>query len=378
MVIDNSNDGSRPTVSVGYCTFIAADSYQSGTAADDTAINGADRCASDAILIRSSCSIDVSHCAFGPHNALFHAGGHFPAPLDLKWLNCTGLLAERSVFLIEDGIAAKMSVKHCLFGRAGSDFSENDDRQLVLLKQKDEPGDISFKGEGNGYYHLDASWLRQGERITSLLETDASAVLRKIPWKNDSPLKFLDRFRLHEAFQLDEQRAELRQKDAPLTLVGVDHVPGGSSYNAGLVAKVDKKPARIVDPNVKESGGGVYPSLVTALREARPGEQIKIRHTKKSNVLRESLIALDRADLDVVILPDEGADPVLTLAEGSLDSESTLFRVQKGKIQFERIEFVLQPQTDGSTASQALFAIFGDCQVTFKNCTFTLDGKQRL
>jgi serine/threonine protein kinase len=380
LVLDGRKETLRPIATVHYCSFVGAEAFQPGASAEDATVNGIERCDSDALLLQGPYKLDVSHCAFGPHSAFLHAEGRFADQLVVKCTNCTGLLAGGSVVSLEDEIAAAVMVKQSVFAAAGSDAAEPEGRQSILLRQTDDPGDVTFRGEGNCYYHLDAYWLRQGEKTTSLLESDTSTVLKKHPWspaKGENQLKALEHpSRLREVFQLDDQRIELRHKDTPTKLVGVDHVPGAPSYNAGLVAIADKKPIRIVDPTVSQSGGGIYPSLATALREARPHDQILLRHAKGTKVLRESLIVLDRPDLDVVIAPDEGYEPVLMLEESS-EPDPALFRVHRGKIEFEHIEFVLQPHPGGESASQSLFSLLGDCHVTFKNCTFMLDRSQR-
>src|SRR5207237_952620 len=138
--------------------------------------------------------------------ALIHADCRSTDQLIVKCTNCTGLLTEGSVFLLEDGTSAALSLRQSVFGRPGADFLDTDERPLVLLRQADEPGNVSFKGEGNAYYRFDASWLRQGERTTSLLESDSSTVLKKNPWKNASPLKILESpAKFRDAFQIDDQ-----------------------------------------------------------------------------------------------------------------------------------------------------------------------------
>jgi serine/threonine protein kinase len=378
IVVEGRKDGPAAVLSLQYCCFLAAQSYQTVLGLDEATLGNLDQCTVDAVLALTPCTIEANQCAFGPHNALFHADGIVGQGLKLECTNCSAILCrDASVFALESGVPARLTLKHSLLARAGS----SDTAEGSLVRQADDPGTVDFSVEDNCCYQVNRYW--DGARENSVAEErllQGSFKLKDSPWKSDVSLKSLEHRKLRDLFELNTGRADLRQMPGRDRLVGVDRLPGFTSYNVGLVPfegkKTETSRTRLVDPSLEETGDGKYKSLTTAIREARRGDQILIHH---NGPFREKPIDVDRADLDgITIRPDDHCQPVLMLQDDDPGNpEPALFRIIKGKVQFEQIEFMLQPQVAEESRSQTLFALFPGGQVTCKNCVITLDRTQR-
>lgn len=392
VVVDTSarNGNVKTPLLLKSCYFAGAERALLGPdkGPDDWSLTGVDRGGLEAIAVNGPVRLHALSCAFAPHNSLFALQGAGKDALEVKLDNCSALLSgDSSVFALKSGTYANLQAEHCLFSRPGTGSDAAARKQAVLIRQTDEPtGLATYHGSDNRYHRLDAFWLRADNPLetwtefqTALGKNDDSFAQTDNPWKNDDPLKLLehlDRKQLRDAFQVNTQLAELRERrDGRSTrLVGIDQPPAtwGTSYDTGLAAlerKTGTTVVRIVDPRVTESGQGKYPSLSQAILDARPGDEILIRHTGR---LVERPIRLEKADIDITIRPEAGSHPILVLDEANTaDREAALFRIHNGKVKLEGLEFQLSPHLD--FASQSLAAVFGDGQCLFKDCVMTLD-----
>lgn len=323
-------------------------------------------------------SLQLSNCAFAPHQSVVYLRDKSTPPADVTLRNCSAFLIEGAAFQLDDGVSGRFTVQNSLFSRPDSVTDSN-----AVLIQQVGPGDVHFSGLHNRYHNLSAFWIKPQERQVSLaiantweefqsvakVSDEKSSPLSVSPWTDKSPLKSLEQNHPQQAFQADVKLAELRQGDAN-RMIGVERCVWGILYDK-LPALDDKKPElmarKIVDPT-QETGGGHYKSLGQALLDAKPGDLILVKHT---GPLPVEPVRLDKASLDITLKPFPGYQPILTLGD-TTDKHAAIFRIHDSKLRLEQLEFSLRPRRDGFE-SQAVIGMAGLGHCSFKNCVITLD-----
>ena len=184
-------------------------------------------------------------------------------------------------------------------------------------------------------------------------------------------LASLDRDRLREAFQVSPLQPVLRQQQNDDLPVGTQSCTWGNTYPDKLPSIPHKRKERIVDPTLKESEKGAYPTLGQALMDAEPGEVILIKHTGPLPVSPISIRASKAGSLEVItVKPYPACHPVITLDSALLDT--ALFHLQGARIAFDSLEFYLHPDKADFKA-QAVATLMGDSQCVFENCVMSLE-----
>jgi hypothetical protein len=179
------------------------------------------------------------------------------------------------------------------------------------------------------------------------------------------------------AFRLNTGLPELRQREHPTQLIGVEHCAWGKSYSERLTPLEPKNPSeqvtrreeRIVDPSLVAPKENAYRTLRQALEDTRPGEVILIKH---QGVLPVEPVRLEKADVDVTIRPHPGYHPILSVGQ-TTEQDVAMFRIYDGQLRLESLEFQLTPGSSPFKA-QTVLAVMGDGQGSFKECLVTLDG----
>jgi serine/threonine protein kinase len=353
-------------------------------------LHKANRGGYDAVVRRGSAQIEAVDCAFGPHSSIFLLEGK-TATNEVLVRHCSVLAGRHtSVFALGDDAAAALKVEYSLFSRTGEGEGERDG--AVLVRQSNNPGVVSYKERENRYHRLDAYWAGLAWDRPKIPQ-GLSRELAVNPWKDEQPLERLEGLRFADpaakagaadrslyaqrldqigaAFQVNfqEHAADVQPANQPRDLIGVEHLATFS-----FVAKLKDREApiahkeRVVDPSVTESRDGVYPNLRLAVTESRPGDVILIKH---NGDLPIRPVQLDDPAADLTIRPYPDWHPVLVLGTTN-DADVALFRVVEGKIQFEGLEFRLEPK-DPKFKSQVVATVIGNGQCGFKNCVVTLD-----
>jgi hypothetical protein len=140
---------------------------------------------------------------------------------------------------------------------------------------------------------------------------------------------------------------------------------------APLVKSAPPMPRRkIVDAEDNSGAPGVSKNLLQALAGAENGDVIYIKHGE-SNLVEVPPITL-RPNLSVTLKPYEGCQPILVLDKAFTDKDSALFKVQGGTLQFEQMQFLLDPVQTGRESlsvvhvGEAAHCIFKKCVVSLR------------
>jgi serine/threonine protein kinase len=336
-----------------------------------------------AVVRRGAAQIEAINCAFGPHDAVFRLEGGEGGPSDLLVQHCSVLAGRRCVvFALGDGAAAALTVNYSLFSHS----TEGEGDAAVLFRQTSNPGTLTFKEHDNRYHRLELGAAAAQLKIPQ----EGSRELVANPWKEENPVSHLDMLRFSDpatkvgdasvagqrqdqigaAFLVNFQDhlADVQPVDQKMGLIGVERL-GDVSYlrmREKETPVVRKGP--IVDPTVAAAGDGVYPSLSLAIEAAKHGDEILIKH---NGDLAVKPARLEDIGMDLTIRPYPDCHPVLTLGTAT-DVDAALFRIFDGKLQFEGLEFRLEPK-DRNFKSQTVAAVIGNGQCGFKNCVVTLD-----
>jgi hypothetical protein len=119
----------------------------------------------------------------------------------------------------------------------------------------------------------------------------------------------------------------------------------------------------VVDPATRGGEVGVFPTLIQALEDPRPGD-IVIKH---NGLMSIKPFTLEKGSVTIKAAP--GYRPILTLETGQLTA--SLFLLHDGKIKFENLDFRLDPGQKGFEA-QAVVTVLGDGGCSFDGCVITL------
>jgi serine/threonine protein kinase len=343
------------------------------------------------VFVTTAATVQLVNCACGPHAALVRFGSSSrEADTNVGLRHCSALLDNNSTaFLFDEGAGGRVVASHCLFSApAAATASEN--QAAVLLRQlSDSSRNIHFECQyPNAFHALPVYWMRAGRVVADTLErfrseadlngSDASAALAASPWQADRPLELLSKDPAR-AFLVNVKLPQVRQPDSPsLHILGVEDGPWGRMYKQKLPAIEELRPdlarkTKIVDPNVKESGLGVYPGITQAVADAQPGDTILLRFNGEQVI---DPVRLERSSVDLTIRPHPGFTPVLLPGPGA-DPEAAVFRLFDGRLVLEDLEFRVRiKRNDYKGLSAVLLA--GDGQCIFKRCVATLEGGKEM
>jgi hypothetical protein len=348
----------------------------------------------NAITLTGGARVLLHDCAFAPHTAVAAFQGSRDARAErgqVELNHCSLLLGslptdtsagfrESSAFRFENAQDCEVKVTNCLVS------DPSGDRDAVLIRQVDD-STFTYRGLDNRYQGLTSFLTRPGieesadtwEKFQTEMKKgdnrdDASRILPASPWVSEDPLtrmESLDRTKLREAFQVNPEDPDLRQKSSSRHLIGVEGGPwGGLAYNAQLPALPDKRGTasqKIVNPDVNQTGGGVYKTLAAAIEEARPGDEILIQ---KNGKIAFPPVRLEKSDIDLTIKPAPNFKPIITLGPTS-EPDAFLFRLHDGRLKLEKLQVQLEVGQD-EFASMSVVMLAGDGSCTLSGCLITL------
>lgn len=342
-----------------------------------------------ALTLIGACTVRPTDCAFGPHRATaFHVQGTTRLDaVELRLASCSLLLAGGAVLRLQDGAGCHFGAVNSIFSRPEGDAAAAGTAALIQLAGSSS-GAFRCTGLRNCYHNLPAYWLRTRDpdnaitkwvefrrQFASAVQDEKSVELEVSPWADPDPLAALERNDYRRAFEANTRLAQLRQADEPGHMLGVEVGIWGPSYQLPLPVLDDRKPVetvarreKVVDPAVRESSDGIYPTLGQAIGDAKPGDVILIKHNGRVPI---EPIRLEKPTVDLTIKPHPGSRPVLTMGT-TTDADAALFRLHDGQLRLEGLEFYLQPRRTDFKA-QTVVAILGDGLCIFRDCVATLE-----
>lgn len=353
------------------------------------------RAGHEGILISSSAAVTVDNCAFGPHGALFSFRGPkvHRDETEINLSHCSAMLrSDEAAFQLEAGASCRLTVNHCLFSCPSDVQGEG----ATLVRQIGEPtGELRYESQApNVYHNFTDFWLQESragalQRLAITLAdflkqtNNANRMDRWLdqsvnPWLVEKPLD-LFASQPKRAFAINPKLPELRQSKDPAKPIGVERGYWGPLLNGPLPPLASERPdpvvqkVRIVDPNVKRSDQGLYPTLGQALGEANSGDTILIR---SNGTMPVDPVRLVKPSVDVTIRPAPKHHPILTLGEAA-DPDAALFQLHDGKLNLVDLVFRLQPRQSGFKGHSVVI-LAGDGQCSFKNCVATLEASKEV
>jgi serine/threonine protein kinase len=342
----------------------------------------------DAVTRHGPVSVTASNCVFGPHAAVFHLEGADADKSLVQLEHSSVLMGNHSVvFDVADHAGAHIVANRSLFSRPGEPGMAGmaESKGAVLLRQasRQDQDSVRFEGQQNLYHQLDSYWAAgDAEQGVSDLSKELkkkdkdSRELTSDPWKDAQPLKQLEKLAIQDAFQVDPLLSALRLPPENTRLVGAERVLAFSYLNDLPSLKENSKPEGqrelIVRKDLKkpDTDALLYPTLIHALPDVRPGDVIRLQVDGEIELDSLSLHNLSRADL--TLRADRGFHPVLTLSGGN----AALFAVYNGRLTLEDLEIHLRAREEDADP-QTVVSFSGDGECVLKNCLITLDDAGR-
>jgi serine/threonine protein kinase len=391
-----------PSLSLEGCTFLGFKGMKGGAAPGSLQFGGADLGGLDAVVRRGPVAVTALQCAFGPHANVFRLEGDSGGRPAVSVQHCTVLAGTgTTVFRVADGVNTQLGMQYCLITRAvpPAESEPSDSERNVVLRQ-DGPGEVSFQGQDNRYFGLDAFWTGPDGVLVGGLTPEGrwpeplaarpgcgdarSLVLKFNPMHDDRPLARLEGVvypadfeeRARDTFRIEERLRDLRRPDdRDRRLIGVETFAAGTYLGRLPSLDLSQRRVRVVDPSRNDpslAASGFYPTLRKAVEDAQSGDEIRIRSDSELAV-HPIKLERDNGAVSLTIRPEDGYRPVLTLSEQTKDLDAALFHVPTGcKLTLENLTFRLHPNRK-EFKFQTVAALMGDGDCSFQHCLFTLE-----
>jgi hypothetical protein len=349
----------------------------------------------DAMTARGRARIQVSHCVFGPHAAVFRLEMAVPRSNEPTVMvhHSTMLTTDPSaVFDVAAGTHAAIKMTESLVGRVTNGGAVGGGGAAVLLQQMTREGLVRYEGTDNRYHNLDSYWTVgtvasdfstfTRAQLPAAHGSDRSREIFQWPWKSSTPLASLERHELAAAFQLRDDLKELRvPDDSGKELPGADAV-GPVRYrltwppiDPGRTTPVSTGRTLVVEKDHDDPSRGIYSSLPYALDQLRPGDVIELRVQGEIKVPRSMDLARKEQG-NVLIRAASGYRPILVLDNDGPDKDIAFFRLTDGQLVLEDLEVRLRPS--GRFDAQTVVAMLGDGgKCVLRRCIITLDPEGR-
>jgi serine/threonine protein kinase len=382
-----NSPGRKPSLKLENCSFLG---YEEATADQFKNVR---RGGLDAVTLKTPAKeLLAVNCAFGPHYALFRIEKGADGS-DVKARHCAGILVgESAAFHVAgDKTSCKLDIKYSWLAGLNPPppFGNSDRWRGSALLRQDGNMAITYKGEDNRFYRLDAFWVRptaaDPEYAMDLrefqnrgMEEDSIPITSPVRfWKSGDPIIALERGDIATAFMVNDQSPELRAGQGK-GLVGL--TGWGKQHFLPVTEKtsVAGRKTLIVDPTVKTDGNGTYPDLAGAFAAIARSPQEEAEVLLKFDGYKElSPVSVDK-HIKVTIRPAPASRPIVGI-EQSRDRNSFLFQIIDGEVTLEDLEIRVQPNAPLSAGlrSQAVVGMPGDGRCTFRNCWVTLDPAGR-
>lgn len=384
-----------------------------------------------AVACTGKANVTIIQSAFGPHQTVFRVSRQGQQKIEMD--HCSVLAyGPSSIFALEAGVQASLSVRHSLFSGkendevgTGNRETPNDVLAAALgssLTEQDEapPAFVNFRAEGpvlireesleckgtytglnNAYHHFSALWVRPDDSIppgdsvvvemdqrsisliASELGQDDSHVLAGSPWQ-DEPFEVLNELDLDTVAGSETVRLELEQRLVRAFRVDLNSPElrqSGSAMEHLLGMEFRKSHSYIAQlPPLPLVGHQkiVDPTAPNSGRNVYPTLESAIAGSEPGDVillrvdgyLKLPPIRIRRAGHDLTIKPDVGRHPILVLDSPEAQNEA-FFRLRSGKLRLENLHIVLSP-LDERLKSLTVVALEGGEGCTFHGCLLTM------
>jgi serine/threonine protein kinase len=340
-----------------------------------------------AVGIHSPADIAASQCAFKPHGAMFHLRGEGESRITLH--HCSAFAVTGPVFRLDDHASCQLKIDYSIFSCPDSTISDRDPPHLIHQTDAPAPRVTFLPWKRNLYHNLNAMWswpTQNGAHIIASLDDFQREILPlggrdpQSTWLPDSVNIWYD-VAAHtikspkRAFRLNPELREVRDLDLK-TPLGIEKSIYGDIALEPF--KEDPKVAdlnlreheKVVDPTTNGKTPGVYETIGQALGAAKSGDVILLKHGKNRE-LDVEMTLLKKNNVDLTLRPyDANYQPILTLGQ-TLEPNAYFFRLHDGKMTFENLEIVLEPDQQGFR-TQTLTLLDGNAACFFRNCVITL------
>jgi predicted Ser/Thr protein kinase len=327
----------------------------------------------DAVALDAPVRLTAEQCVFGPHQAAVRVeSGGDRAAVTMK--GCSVMLPPRrsAAFDLDGEAGVSFDLSHCLFARLPGDGGD-----AVLLRHPG-PAEVKWKASDCACHDLDGFWPR-GEDDKKRRWTDFRRQVVELKLKDDTRLvlcspwaeapkaqrESLESERLEKAFALKLNQRALRGTEG---LVGASSVLGTRWAPEELPEPQDDNGRRTLVVEEGSSGeerNGVFGALDAAIRAAKSGDVVVIRHEGELKAEPVTLSKLSMANL--TIRPARRWRPVLKLAEAG-EADAALFKLHDGRLRLEGLEVRLE----AGGGSQAVACLLGDGECVMSGCVLTL------
>jgi serine/threonine protein kinase len=317
-----------------------------------------------AVAINGPATVNVSNCAFRPHAAFFSFRDKCSkdsTSLDLQ--NCFGFLEMSPALRFSANASAMVGVQHSVFSRPVSEVPDRDASPGLIYLSGDTA--ISYKGRQNLYHNLN-SLLQQKD---GLKITRADEFKNYLAQNNGEDVKSVHLDQATSPLQHASPLAQVEKLSA-FQLTSKYHYGYGLRTSWTGEMQAPQESIAIVS-NKKTVDAD---KLNEALIGAKDGDVISIKHGENRIVVLQS-VAL-KPGISVKLKPDEGCQPILILDKDFEEKESTLFKVQKSKLHFENLEFLLDP--DVGYEKRSIVQMGESAKIIFERCTFTLKATNKV
>ena len=323
-----------------------------------------------------------------------------PAQAIVKLIQSSFILESQGVVVSAVSPAAVMA-GYCVFAQAGPEQTP-----IPAVLQSDKLDGMKFSGiagQKNAYFQVNPLATGTGEaaRTYSFDEcttnrwpiTDVGAVvLAQRPWSRPNPVEALATADPWVAFRL-----KIETEPALFLPKGSDPRVVGAQFRDQLrnvrraypeIPWPPPEPARSTSeprllvwyPALKLKDGEPLPrdtfsDLDALLRAARGGDTILIRHSGLLHLKKTIELEKPRGSATgtkLTFRPSDGSTPVLTPDPewGKLDQ--SLFRLIGGEVEFNGVQFLLQPSKPRSPQAVSAVTVAGGKGCAFTRCVFTL------
>jgi hypothetical protein len=336
-----------------------------------------------AVSVSGPADIASTDCAFGPHGSLYHLRGDgADSQATLQLHRCSAFVVYGPAFRLDGQARCTLRAEHSIFSCPDGYLGQFDPPHLIRQTATTQPA-VHFHGLRNCYHNLNALWVMGFKIVTDLEDFDrqakmaggkgdeASTVLKESPWASPNPLAEAKK----KAFAVRHDLAAVRTLDErnPLGVAWANLNPLPPLLVAQAADKLALKPnEKLVDPDATGTTPNVFPKLRQAIELANPGDVILIKPGRKSREVELEMARLGKSDIELTFRPYRDTRPILTLAETD-EKDAALFRLQDGKLHFEDLEILLEP--DQPFKALAMIAMVGNGHCSFKHCVLTMKGK---
>jgi serine/threonine protein kinase len=332
-----------------------------------------------AIAINGAALVTVTNTAFRPHSAMFSFRNNCTrAGTMLNLQNCTGFVVTGPAFRVAEKAAAKVHASNSVFARPIKGVAGAGLAQPGLIFLAGDKSAILYEGRHNLCYALnDFVESKAGFPIVTLdgfkkflSENGGSDVDSKYPDSARNPMAHGNPLSLADdlAFQLKDEYAN--------GAFGLQRTWLGKpmpSVAAAPPAKAMPKKL-IVDPdNDRRLQDVEFEKVAEALLRAKDGDVIEIKHGKEREV---EVLPVPLKAGRVTLKAHEDFQPILVLDKAyKQEKDAALFKLQEGKLQFEQLEFLLDPgPAEFNSQSVVHLGEAGHC--IFKQCVISLRSEK--